>query len=285
MADSIQAPLSLDAPIAAPSVSAPAASPSAPIPAAVSDAVPVSAPVEKVSETSTPTVEPVIEKTLLGADPESASIPDKTPDKAPEVKADTPPVEQKKEEGSQSDEPAQLPTYEAFTFPDGVTIEDARLGEFTKELGEFQNLTKADSAAMQEFGQKLVNRHVAEVQETVKRITEHYTNTWDKQKNDWKTALEKDPEIGGNRTQTAMKEIADTIASTSDPEIHKAFREYVSSSGIGNNPDVARPIYNLVKEVNRLRAKYESEDGVKPLTAVKPEPQATSKIKARYQSK
>lgn len=268
------------------------------LPAASTDAVPhvtpppaaSSAPVTgdaaTISPTPAETPSPVVEAapvaaevapspavTALGAEPTKKDSPAVVP---PEIKADAP-AETPKEEGKPSDEPATLPSYEAFTFPEGVTFDEAKLGDFTKQLGEFQNLTKASQPEVQKFGQKLVDQHVAALQETTNRITEYYTNAWEKQKSDWKTSIEKDPVIGGNRLNTVMTEIANTIATTSTPEEHTAFRKYMQESGIGNNPDLARPVYNLVKEISRLKAKYESETGVKPLLATKPQPASSDK--------
>ncbi len=256
--------------------------PSSPSPATApaQDAAPVIAPVVP------PEAAPAGDSLLAGeATPKDAppADPKVTPEvKAPEAKTETPPVEIKKEEGAQSAEPAPLPTYEAFTLPENVKFEDAKLGEFTKMLGEFETGTKADHAAVQKFGQQLVDRHVAEVQNVVKGLNDYYANAFEKQKSEWKDALLKDPELGGNRLNTVAKEIADTLASTSSKEEHDAFRSYLSQSGIANNLAVGRPIYNLVKEITRLRTKYESEAGTKPLAGAKPATQPISKLEKRY---
>ncbi len=227
-------------------------------------------------------VEAPVGDSLLGAEPvkkDAPADPAKTEVKAPDA---TPPVEPTKEDGAQSAEPAPLPSYEAFTAPEGITLDSGQLGEFTKMLGEFETGTKADHAAVQKFGQDLVNRHVAEVQNVVKGLNDYYANAFEKQKSDWKVDLMKDPELGGNRLNTASKEIADTLASVNSPEVHAAFRDYMTQSGIANNLAVGRPIYNLVKEITRLRTKYESESGVKPLAGAKPATQPVSKLERRY---
>lgn len=246
-----------------------AAPPVAPVVETAAPAVEV-APVE-VSVTETPAVETPVtaEATFLNVEPSVEAKPaeEKPKDKVPDVKVeDKKPdaVEQKKEEAVQSDEPAPLPTYEPFTLPEGVKLDDARMGEFTKDLGEFQALTKADQKSVQEFGQKLVDKYVAESQENVKRISEHYVNAWEKQKSDWKDALEKDPEIGGNRIQTTKSSIQKALAKAPAEQL-KAFSEYMNSSGIGNNPDVIRVISYLANKVNA----YEQETA-KPLAGTKP---------------
>lgn len=234
-------------------------------------------------------------ETVLGAEPVK-TIENKSPEaqKPAEVKADSP-VEIKKEEGKQSDEPAPLPTYEAFKLPEGFTLENEKLGEFTKELGEFQTRTKAEQVAVQEFGQKLVDRHIAEVQTTVKRLNEHYTQAWEKQKIEWKDAFVKDPEIGGNRQETTVKSAVEAIDRGSsylslDVKMDQAkasshaseFRQVMETTGIGNHPAVIRVLNGLNKEIADLRAKYETEGGVKPLPGTKPVAQSTSKVAKRY---
>lgn len=241
--------------------------------------------VEKVPEVVTPAVEkteetPVVDKkieTALGSDPK-AEIPKKD-DKAPEVKVDDPKpaddtAEPKKEEAAQSVEPAPLPAYEAFTLPQGVTLDDAKLVEFTKDLGEFQNMTKADQAEVQKFGQKLVDRHIAETQETLKRRDEYYVATWEKTKSDWKEAFENDPEIGGNRKETTVNAALEFIRTHGGNETQqKEFRDLMESTGLGNHPAIIR----LLANANVAKAEG------KPLPGIKPESQATvSKVAKRY---
>lgn len=269
-------------PAPAPEISTPPAqpAPAAPVaaaPAATAPAVQAPAPAAEVS--------PPQEKSLLGAEPPKpvAEAPkDVASTGAPKVDG-APVVEPKKEEGSQSAEPASLPAYEAFTLPEGTTFDDGKLGEFTKELAEFEILSKADHASMQEFGQKLVSRHVAEVQNTVQRLTEHYQEAWAKQGNDWKEAFEKDPEIGGNRKDTTITAITEAIAQYGGkPEQQAEFRQLMDQTRVGNNPALIRTMNNLVSEINRLKTAYEKEDGVKPLAAPKPAATTIGKVEKRY---
>lgn len=249
--------------------------------AAVTPAVAAPAPVVEVVAPAAPATAvveaPVVaapEKSLLGAEPPKAAAPE-VKDTAPaEVKAaDAPAPETKKEEGSQSAEPAPLPTYEAFTLPEGITADDTTLGEFTKQLAEFETHTKADHAAVQEFGQNLVNRHVAEQQALTQRITEHYQNAWEKQGNDWKDAFEKDPEIGGNRRDTtlnAAQEFIRTHGGTEDQQ--NEFRQLMDTTKIGNHPALIRLL---------AKANMALSEG-KPLAAPKPSLTTASKVERRY---
>lgn len=249
------------------------------IPAVAPAPEPVVVPVaEPVVEPNTPAPESVpAETSLLGEDaaPAEPIAPEPKPDDAPadEPKEGDATVETKEGEGSQSDEPAPLPTYEAFTLPDGAVIDNEVLGEFTKDLGELQNLTKADQAEMQKFGQKLVDRHTAAIDETVKRLTDHYTETWEKQKTDWKDAFEKDPDIGGNRRDTTLKSalsVIGTYGGTTDQQ--KELRTLLNDTGIGNNPAVIRLLAKVGEQL---------VEG-KPLPASAPVKGSQSKVAKRY---
>lgn len=240
-------------------------------PAVAPEAAP--APVETVTVEAAPEAAKAT-TTVLGAEPEA--VPEVKPGAEPEkteTKTEGAEPEVKKDEGAQSEEPAPLPTYEAFTLPEGITFEEGKLNEFTKELAEFEGLTKADHAEMQKFGQKLVDRHITEMNDAVKRLNQHYTNSWEKQKNDWKESFIKDPEIGGNRQDTTVKSALEFIRTHGGNETQqKEFRDLMETTGIGNHPAMIRMLANAMN-TNR-------EGG--PLPGTKPVPEATSKVQKRY---
>lgn len=191
-------------------------------------------------------------------------------------------AELKKEDAKQSDEPAPLPTYEAFKVPEGATFDAEKLGEFTKILADVE-LAKGDHAKMQEYGQKLVERHIAEVQDAIKRVGEHNTKAWEKQTSDWKEAFVKDPEIGGNRQETTIQSAK--VALTESGALAKAEFKQLMDTGVGNHPELIRTFSNLGNVITELRAKlakYETESDVKPLPGKKPSPEVTSKVAKRY---
>lgn len=259
------------------------------------DATPVADPGASPAAASV-TVNPA-PASLLGAEPPKEAVKTET-EQAPEAKAEgekqpeakvegdkKPETVEQPKEGAQSGEPAPLPTYEAFTLPEGVSLDNEKLAAFTKDLGEFQLESKADQAAIQKFGQKLIDRYVAETQETMTRLNEHLVNNWEKQKSEWKETFLKDPELGGNRTDTTIKAIVNAIETHGGSAEQKAeFRKLMNDTGLGNHPAQIRTLNNLVGEINRLKAKYESEGSVKMLPGQKPEGQAKSKIEKRYGS-
>lgn len=251
---------------ASPASAPPVGDAATPAPAAVETPVVVAAP-----EPAPAAAGPTPPTSLIGAEP-----PKPAENKAPDPASVTPPAEDteiKKEDGTQSAEPAPLPAYEAFTVPEGVTFQDDKLSAFTKELGEFQNLTKADQAEVQKFGQKLVDRHVAEVKSAIERMNEAYTANWEKQKSDWKDAFMKDPEIGGNRQETSVNAAVEFIRTHGGTDKQQQeFRELMNLTGIGNHPAMIRML---------AKANMNMAEG-KPLPASKPVSAPTSKVGKRY---
>lgn len=256
------APAAIQSPVPASSATPPPAAPTPPeaspsqgqIPSAQTPPVDTSKPVAETEKKST---------SLLGAEPpiEAKDIP-KVAEAAAEVK---------KEEGSQSAEPAPLPTFEAFKLPDGYTADTAKLGEFTKELADLEVATKADHAQLQAFGQKLVDKHVAEIQ----RLNDFYKTSWENQKNDWKTSFEKDPEIGGNRADTTLNAARQFLSTHGGSAAQQTeLRQLMDSTGVGNHPALIR----LLAKANSVLSEGKPLPGMKPIEAPK------SKVARRYGS-
>lgn len=225
-------------------ISSPVADPVAPVESTSIEATPSvsvtetpAADVTNVEATSeapkveTP-VEPAAAETLLGAEKPA----DKT--KSEEKISDKPSEEAKPE----TKEEVALPTYEAFTLPEGVTVEADKMGEFTKTLAEFETTTKASHEEVQKLGQQLVDRHIAELN----RYTESLTHAWNQQKNDWKDSFLKDPEFA-NRTDTVVSSAIDAInVYAGDAKQQDEFRNLMESTGVGNHPAMIRLLSNIM---------------------------------------
>lgn len=217
-----------------------------------------------------PVVAPA-ETTVLGTPP-VVPAPEavKPPEAAPVEGA---PVEGEKKEGDQSAEPAPLPSYDAFTLPEGFTVEQERIETFTKLLGEFETVTKADHAEMQKFGQQLMDRHIAEVQSAVDAVQKSYAEHWTKTKNEWRDSFMKDPEIGGNRYETTINSAVEFIHTHGGNEQQQTeFRKLMDDTGLGNHPALIRMFANA-------NAHY--QEG-RPLPAQSPIPAPKSKLQAFY---
>ena len=242
------------------------------------EAAPVSPAVETVlptnTETSATVQETPVEPTVLGdvdVKPDQNAPQNESEKKDTEKSADS--QEQNKEEGAQSEEPAQLPTYEAFQLPEDIKLEEGALGDFTKDLAELELLTKAPHEEIQKFGQKLVDRYIAEQQKLSDQVQQAYANAWQEQTNQWKSDFEKDPEIGGNRRDTtvnAAKEFIRTHGGTADQQ--KELYDILNKTGLGNHRAIIRAFAN---------AKTNMREG-EPLAATSAPSAPQSKVQKRY---
>lgn len=173
--------------------------------------------------------------------------------KADEAKKDEAPKEgePKKEEGSQSDKPAPQPTYEPFKLEDGFAVDDTKLGEFTGVLAEVE-LAKGDHGKVQEAGQKLVDRHIAEVKNVLQRQNEFYLNAFEQQKSDWFSALQKDPDIGGEKMDATVESARQFISQYGGTvEQQKSVRDLMLKTGVGNHPDLVRLLATAMKSMTK----------------------------------
>lgn len=243
--------------------------PVAPVPASSTEAIVTpSAPVESAplpESQGTPTqeikqeVSTEADPTVLGAEPPAEAKPEveKAPEPTPEVKPESKPEvkdpkiadgaeekqpeAEKKEEVSQSDEPAPLPSFDPWTFPDGLAVDEARVGEFNKLLGEFESTTKVSHAEVQKLGQQFLDRHVSEINSVAEKIAEAYDKVWKDQTKQWYDDFKKDPEIGGNRQETTVKAAREFIARHGGTqEQQKAIRTLMQKTGLGNHPELIR---------------------------------------------
>lgn len=277
------------APLSAVTETAPAAVPS-PEPSTLVSAPSVAEPAPAPEAAPTDPAPASAASTILGTEPPKVAPTPAPAPASPEIKPaeGEKPADKPKEEGNQSADPAPLPTYEPFTLPEGIQVDDKRLGEFTKELAEFEVSNKVEHTKVQEFAQRLVNRYVAETQDTVKRIGEYYTNTWEKQKNDWREAFIADPELGGNRQETTATAVQNFVGEFGGSGEGQAKEQQITElrsfmdTGIGNNPLLIRLMNNAAGEIKALRMKYESEEGVRPLPGQKPVTEKKSKTQTLY---
>lgn len=255
------APLAIDpaAVAAAPTIS-PVVTPESPV-----------QPVPVVEATVTPETALVAPETLLGA-PETK--PDTTPPPVvpPVVEQKVEEVKTENKEGSQSAEPAPPPTYEAFTLPEGISLVPETLGKFTELLSTLETEGKTDHALIQQFGQKAVDFYIAEIQKASQDINKNLQEGWAKQKNEWKESFLKDPEIGGERSQTTVESALKFIRTHGGTaEQQQEFKSLMETSGLGNHPAMIRLL---------ARASEGMSEG-KPLTALKP---ANTSVKSKVQT-
>ena len=171
------------------------------------------------------------------ADPSilSAATEAETPEPAAEVPAPETPAE-----------PVAAPTYE-FKPPEGVTLDPAKVGTFSAIVADAETRIAADPAqahaVLQEFGQKLVELHIAEAREAAERYTQLQMDNWKRTNEDWQAQFRNDPEIGKNRQETTllrMGALMDMYGREAGPERLTALRDILTNTGAGNNLEVLR---------------------------------------------
>lgn len=241
------------------------------------------APAAPASTTENPSPSPVVE-TVVSNETTAPSEPAKV-ETAPEaVKTETLLGTEKKEEPKvelkPEEKPAEVkveekvseqPKYE-WKVPEGAKVDETKIGEFNKMLGDFQLNSKLPQEEVQKLGQQMLDRHQAEMQ----RYTEALTTAWNKQANDWKDSFLKSPEFA-NRTDTVLNAAIDAINTYGGtPDQQKEFRELMESSKIGNHPAMIRMLSNI------MMAKPEPKPLAAPQIAT---PAKRSKIEAMYGKK
>jgi hypothetical protein len=226
-------------------------------------------PVETSVETTTET--PKEATTLIAKELDKTEVkPEPVEETKPEAVA-----EEVKEALEVVEEPVEVvpPTYETFNLPEGIEVDSDRMGEFISILADLETKSKAGHEFVQEFGQKAVDFHIAELQRTVEAINKTQLETWEKTVDGWREAAIADPEIGGNRIQTtldAANKFIRTHGGTADQQ--KEFRDLMETSGLGNNPTMLR----LLSAAGRAMS-----EGT-PVPATKPPAAPKSKTSALY---
>lgn len=242
---------------AAPGQEAPAAAGPAPAPA--SDSVPASAtpaapdapPAVSVAPQETAPAQPEPAKTSLLTD------------------ADAPKAEARPEEKlAEPEKPVELPpiAYEAFTLPEGVSLQGERFDALKSALSE----SRVDQA----HAQKFVDMHVAEVLRERSQWREQQSKAWIDANAAWIEQVKADPEIGGNRLETSLtaaKTLLGQLMHT--PEEKAELQQALTMTGAGNHPIIIKAF---------ARAAAMMKEGAPPATA-QPKPQL-SPAQRRYTS-
>lgn len=287
------------APSAASETAAPpaseAVSSSAPPAAPIAESVPAVAP-ETPTTTDTPAPAAAAGKeptSLLG---DAAPAPEPTADaKATDPKAEAKPGDPAAEaKDGKTDAPAEgdapaseappeeapLPTYDVFTVPEGVELDDTQVDTFVGALGSTERAILAAAgdpakvhAAVQDLGQQLLDQYTAEMAGLDERIRQNNADTFGRTMETWKNEFFNDPVIGGNRKDTTLanaRRVIDRFGGT--PQERAELRGVFNSTGAGNHRLVLNIFNNIAEFLGEGRA----------VPGDKPEPLAASRKDRRY---
>ena len=219
-------------------ITAPAPVEAAPVAAPVADAPVVVAPVESAAPVvDAPVVEAPIEAKPLLAQPEETA-PTENKDGADK------PVE---EVAKVEPEPVVLPTYE-FKLPEGAQADNPQFKAFQTKLGEFQNLSKTEQAAMQKFGQEMIDMHMEDVKSIVENANKASWDWFNNRNKEWLESAKKDAQIGGDNWDTTLSSAQSAISlyggnKAQQIEVAKMFQE----TGVENHPALLRFLSNITR--------------------------------------
>lgn len=249
---------SVSAPVSAPSLAAieatPQVAPSSSEAAVAAEAV--VSPAAEVSAAAALEVPAITEEPVATEDTDILSGEGEV--KAEESVVKEPAAEDKPAETVKTDTPTELPKFEDFTVPEGITLPDDVKGEFTKLLGEMET-GKLDHEGIQAQGQKFIDLGTKLVTESLERMKDHFVELHNQQKATWLQEFKADKELGGARTNTTINTVRDAVENYGGtPEQVKALRGTFKQTGVTNNPDTIRLIANMANTIKR----YETEQEV-----------------------
>jgi hypothetical protein len=185
----------------------------------------------------------------------------------PEAKGDKPDAEGDK--AADATDPAKDATveapppapikYEAFKVPDGVTLDEARIGKFAEIAGPAQ--------VNQDVAQNLLNLHVEEIQRVLQQAVDNQRKVWNTYVDTITNELRKDPELGGNRLETSLS-MAKAVVEEYLPANEAAeYLGLLSHNGMGNHRLQVKLLHAIGEKLNIF------EDGIVPANPQSPKPQ------------
>ena len=166
--------------------------------------------------------ETVLDKTLLGAEPE------KTAEEA------TPGADTK--EGEQS-APEIKPEDYNVELPEGIGKDDPLLVSFLEGAAKGGMDNESVQAVINTLGPKLVEQMQAPIK------------AWIDLNEKWVAEVKADPVIGGDKLPVTQETVFQAMALVLKPEEARATREALDLTGAGNNPAVIRLLFNMAKRL------------------------------------
>lgn len=132
-------------------------------------------------------------------------------------------------------------TYEAFKVPDGLKLDDTKVKDFTTILENAE-------LSHQERGQGLIDLFVKEMQDVQVARDQHQRDVFNQLQNGWKEELRGDPQVGGNRLDTALGRAKWVVeAFGGDKKNVDSLLAQMSYTGMGNNVHMVRLLDNLAE--------------------------------------
>lgn len=190
-------------------------------------------------------------------------------EKKPEAEAAKPDGEaaagegEKKAEGEAEPKPEAEPhkpfEFQDFTIPEGVTVDAAKVKEFTGILDN-------PELNPQERGQKLMDMFTGEMNRFSEAMVQHQRDVWTAITDGWKEDFRKDPEIGGARQDTTLLTAAALVDQVLTPEEKKEYFDVLNVSGVGNHRLHLKLLAHAGKALNVFEDGITVPQSQKPVT-------------------
>lgn len=168
-------------------------------------------------------------------------------------------------------EAAPLPTYDALSLPEGVTLDKTRVGEFDGLMGRFEQTHGVSHEATAAFRQELTNFYIAEMQ----RAQQAQHENWNRTREGWRSEIKDNPTYGKTRLEATLKDVAAIRDRFATPQ----FLQMIEFTGAGDHPGMIETFRNIAQFLDKHGLLREG----RPLaTTIKPVPQQQSRSKRRY---
>ena len=157
--------------------------------------------------------------------------------------AETPPADGKADDGKEAEgkeTPPQLPASPAdykIEFAPETTVNEALLGDFQQWAHENKVPLEAATA--------LAKKYEAMVNDQAKNLPQMQAQAMEEQKQTWLKELKADKDLGGANWDSTMKDINTAMKAFATDEL----RQWLDSSGAGNNPHLVKFIARMGKEM------------------------------------
>lgn len=140
----------------------------------------------------------------------------------------------KDEKGDDDEESGAPESYEQFTVPEGVEIKEDDLAEFS-EVAKELNLNQTQAQRLIDLESKRAEASQNAMQEA-----------FETQQEQWVKELKDDKEFGGDNFDRNMGLAVKVVNKFGDPEL----KEVLNSSGMGNNPALAKMFNKIGKAIS-----------------------------------
>lgn len=140
-------------------------------------------------------------------------------------------------------EPLAPPSYDALQMPEGMQLDNKRIGEFDALLGKYETEHKLDHAAIAQLRQDLANFYVAERQRDFQLGQELVQ----RQRQEWQQQVRDDKVLGGNRFDTMRRDAARVRDLFSTPR----FMQMIEETGAGDHPGMFDFISNVARYLDK----------------------------------